>query len=109
MLVLIANDPRAYREAISGTLEALRPGFEVLMVEPGNLDEEVLRMAPHLVVCSRVSNIIEERAPVWIELYPGHSSGAVVQIADERTAIPEMDFETLLSTVDRAGLLYELV
>lgn len=106
MRILLANEPRAYRDVISGTVEALRPGFEVLTAEPAKLDEEVLRLSPHLVICSRVTPVVESKAPVWIELYPGHASGAVVELQGEREAILEMDFEKLLSTIDRAGSLF---
>ena len=106
MRVLLANGPRSYRDVLSGTLEALYPDFEILTAEPCELDQEVLRSSPHLVVCSRITPVVESNAPVWIELYPGHTSGAVVDVRGERQAIPEMDFEKLLSTVDRARLLF---
>ena len=109
MHVLVANEPRAYRDVISGALRALRPGLDVATAEPEELDREfLLRLSPQLVVCSEVTQAIESFAPAWIELYPGHSGGAVVCIGDERKAFPEMCFETLLSTVDRAGLLHRL-
>ena len=102
MRILLANEPRAYRDVISGTLEALHPDLDVLTAEPAELDEEVLRVSPHLVICSRITPVVESKAPVWIELYPGHTSGAVVELMGEREAIPEMNFEKLLSTVERA-------
>ena len=105
MRILLANEPRAYRDVISGTLEALHPEFEILTAEPLEIDEEVLRASPHLVICSRITTVVESNAPVWIELYPGHTSGAVVDLLGEREAIPEMGFDRLLSTIDRARLL----
>ena len=106
MRILLANEPRAYRDVISGTLGVLYPDFEILTAEPKELGEELLRSSPHLVICSRITPIIEANAPVWIELYPGHTSGAVVDLRGEREAIPEMNFERLLSTIDRARALF---
>ncbi|QIN80396.1 hypothetical protein GBA65_19850 [Rubrobacter marinus] len=108
MRVLLANEPRAYRDVISGTLEALRPELEILTAEPGELDAEVLRLSPHFVLCSRVTPVVESRAPVWIELYPDQAPGAVVDLRGEREVLPEMRFEKLLSTVDRARLSFVL-
>ena len=104
MRLLLANGPRAYRDVLAGTLEVLHPDFEILTAEPVELDEEVLRTSPHLVICSRITPTVESNAPVWIELYPGHTSGAVVDLLGEREAIPEMGFEKLLSTIERAKL-----
>ena len=106
MRMLLANGPRSYRDVLSGTLKVLYPDFEILTAEPYDLDEGVLRSSPHLVVCSRITPVVESNAPVWIELYPGHTSGAVVDVGGERQAILEMGFEKLLSTVDRARLLF---
>ena len=58
--------------------------------------------APSPAICSRVTPVIDSDAPVWIELYPGHISGAVVDLLGEREAVPEMGFDKLLSTIDRA-------
>lgn len=81
----------------------LRPRFEVTTAEPDDLDETVLCLSPHLVVCSRVTAVVEAEAPAWIELYPCHFSRAVVRLHGERSTLPGMDFETLLATADEAG------
>ena len=48
--VLVANEPCAYREVITGVLRELRPHIEVNAGEPDGLDGEVARLRPHLVV-----------------------------------------------------------
>ena len=63
---------------------------------------DTLRLSPHLVICSRTTTVVEANALVWIELYPGHTSCAVVELMGQRETIPEMDFEKLLSTIERA-------
>lgn len=36
--VLLANEPRSYRQAIAGALQALRPDVEFEEIEPERLD-----------------------------------------------------------------------
>jgi hypothetical protein len=109
MRVLVANEPFVYREVISAAFQELRPHVEVISVEPQNLDREFLRLVPHLVVCSRVTALVERGATAWVELYPEHAPRAVVSLAGEETTSDAIDFDTLLSILDRAERLYESV
>ena len=71
MRALIANEPRVYREVISDALMRLRPFLEVFCcVEADDLDREVARFGPHLVICSRLTESVRERCPLWVVLYP---------------------------------------
>jgi hypothetical protein len=109
MRVLVANEPFVYREVISAAFQELRPHVEVISVEPEHLDREFLRLVPHLVVCSRVTALVQSGAVAWIELYPEHTSRAVVSLAGEETTSDAIDFNALLSILDRAESLYESV
>lgn len=98
---MIANGPSMYREVISAALRELRPDIEVFTAEPEDLEREFSRLAPHLVVCSRLTRRVEHEAPVWIELYPDGAPHAVVGNPDgSRTHLSTMDFTTLLSILD---------
>jgi hypothetical protein len=44
--VLLANELRSYREVIALALRELRPGVEVIDVEPKELDAEAKRFSP---------------------------------------------------------------
>ena len=72
MRTLIANEPRVYREVISDALMRLRPLIvEVFCcVEADDLDGDVARLGPHLVICSRLTESVRERCPCWVMLYP---------------------------------------
>src|SRR5439155_15198688 len=59
MRILVANEPRSYREAIAGAVQVLRPHLAVITVEPEDLDEEVMCHNPGLVLCSRRSRVVE--------------------------------------------------
>ena len=104
--VILANEPRAYREVISAVLKELRPDMEVFTIEPKDLDREFVRLVPHLVVCNRLTGLVGRGAPGWIELYPDGASHAVVSLAGDRTTYTYMDLETLISILD--GIAAEL-
>jgi hypothetical protein len=70
MRALIANEPRVYREVVSDALMRLRPLVEVFCVDAEDLDREVARFGPHLVICSRLTESVRERCPLWVVLYP---------------------------------------
>lgn len=107
MRILVANEPLAYREVISCVFRELRPRLEVVAAEPKNLNREFTRLAPHLVVCSKLTALVEHEAPAWVKLYPEHGSQAIVQLAGEKRVLDGMDFDTLLSILDEAQRLYD--
>ncbi len=100
--ILLTNEPRSYREAIAGAVRALKPNTEVFVAGPENLDAEVKRRSPHLVVCSQATPLVERRSLVWVELYPDHGSISTVSIDGERSTVVDIELADLLITVDRA-------
>jgi hypothetical protein len=104
-LVLLANEPRAYRETIAQVFRQLRPNVEVITAEPGELEDRVLRLAPDVVIFSEPAGVVRERVPFWVELYPGYGHDSVVGTGEERSTIEEIQLSDLLSVVDRAERL----
>ena len=100
--MITANEPRAYRESISEVLGELRPNLEVTSVRPETLEESVILHKPHVVICSEVTSVVRDMVPIWVELYPEHSSKSVVSIERQRTEVEDMQLSDLLSIVDRA-------
>ena len=47
--ILLANEPRSYREAIAGAFRVLKPTAEVFVVDPTMLDAEVERLTGSLL------------------------------------------------------------
>jgi hypothetical protein len=86
-LILLANEPRAYRESIAQVLGQLRPNVEVITAEPEELEDRVLRLAPEMVVFSEEPGLVRERVPVWVELYPEYGRRSVVGVGEERSTI----------------------
>lgn len=100
--VLLANEPRSYRQAIAGALQALRPDVEFEEIEPDNIDEEVGRRAPELVICSIATPAVQAAVPSWVELYTDHGSISSVSIHLEKSTVDGIEIPDLLQIVDRA-------
>jgi hypothetical protein len=103
--IVVANEPRAYREVLAAAVQELRPQLEVLAVEPAELDGAVARLAPRLVVCSQLSEVVETRAPAWVVLYPEGEGRAVIGVGGRRTALNggSIDFARVLMLIDKAA------
>lgn len=101
--ILVANEPRAYRDALAATLRALRPQVEALAVEPAELDGAVERLAPDLVICSWASETVRARAWAWVVLYPGGSEQAVVALGGRCQELRYVDLAAILALVDELG------
>jgi hypothetical protein len=99
--VLLANEPRSYREAIAHVLRALRPGLEVDETDKASLDQELSRGVPGLVICSHATPEVQENAPAWIELYTDDGPLSSVAIDGERSTVPGMELDDILKIVDR--------
>lgn len=103
--VLVANEPRSYRETISTVMTQLRPHFEIFTAEPMDLDRQIPLLLPDLVVCSHLTRTVESEVPAWVELYPDGASQTIVSVDGERSVHRAMDFDTLLSVLDHVGSL----
>jgi hypothetical protein len=101
--VLVACELRSYREAIAASFRLLRPDVEVFEADGEDLDREVGRISPDLVVCSRLTAWVEDRAPNWVELYSGHGPHSVVSVCGERSMVEEIQLSDLLSVIDSAA------
>ncbi len=101
-LVLIANEPRSYREAVAEAIRQLRPGVEVEIVDPDALEASISRSVPDMVICSRATEAVRSSVPVWVELYPEHAARSVASIGGRREEFAEIQLDDLLSIVDRA-------
>jgi hypothetical protein len=100
--VLMANEPRAYREGIAAVISQLRPTVDVETVEPDALDESIKRYVPDMVICSKATETLKSRVRVWVELYPENGAISVASIGGRRMEYTEIQLPDLLSIVDKA-------
>jgi hypothetical protein len=101
--VLLANEPRSYRESVAAVFRQLRPGLEVKVVEPEALESNVARFDPDVAICSRVTGVVRDRVPVWVELYPEHAAHSVASEGGRRTEFAEIQLLDLIGILDRAA------
>src|SRR4051812_2744153 len=105
MRVLVANELCTYRETIAEVFKELRPHIEVHCIEPDDLDHEIARLRPHVVLCSRLTDAVQALL-AWILLYPNGENQAVVSTAGELVTVVDVKFDHLLSILDQTQLLY---
>jgi hypothetical protein len=104
MRVLVANELCTYRETIADVFQELRPHVEVHCIEPDELDQEIARVHPHMVLCSRLTDGVSSLL-AWILLYPDGENHAVINTAGETVTLTDVEFGHLLSILDKAELL----
>lgn len=106
--ILVANAPRAYREVIAAAVQARAPELGVSTSEPDEIDGEVARLKPHLVVCSRLTEAVRAGAPAWVMLYPDGERRVEVSIGGDQTTLPDLEFDRLLSLAEAAACLAQM-
>ncbi len=99
MQILIANEPRAYRDTLALALKTLRPQATVMAVEPDDLDTEIARRHPDVAVCSRLSPTVESGVPTWVLLYPEGANMAVISVDGMRSVTGELALEALADVI----------
>ena len=100
MRILLANEPRSYREAFADAFRALRPHVEAITVDPEALEEEMLRLSPDVVVCSHTTPAIRAATSSWIEVRVEDELLILRTSGADRSNNPGL--ETLLAFVDQS-------
>ena len=103
--ILLANEPRSYRETLAAAFRILKPNTSVFVIDPDKLDGEVERLSPQLVICSRATPTVETRSLAWVELYPEYRSVSVISVGGEHSTISWIELADLLRVIDRTESL----
>ena len=98
--IVVANEPRAYREVLAAALQELRPHLEVISIEPDDLAGKVCDYRPRLVLCSQLIEAVETCSDSWILLYPERENRALISVAGRQTVVTNIEFSQLLSVID---------
>ncbi len=99
--VLLANEPRVYREAMATAFRRLRPGAEIIVAEADELDEQIRDLRPHLVMSSQAARCLEDHPLSHVLLYSEGESKALVSLDGQQTAILDVELDDLLLVIDR--------
>jgi len=104
--ILIANEPRSYREAVTEALRHLRPGSEINAItpDPETLDCEILLHPPDMVVCTHATDVVRT-VGAWIELSPDGQQFASLCIDGRIVEIAGLELYTLALMIDQVAFL----
>lgn len=97
--VLVAMEPRSYREAIGYAITGLRPGIAVSVVEPEMLLAETARLEPEVVIHSRPEEPLAGIV-TWIGLPEDPALPATIYRGGQSSEVPDFDLEKLLAVLD---------
>ena len=100
--VLLANEPRAYREVLAAALGDLRPDIDFVVLEPIKLDRVVRQMHPTVVICDEATPVVCDHSEVWLELYPDQGSRSVLGFRSERSLIEDVQLSDIITIIDQA-------
>ena len=100
MRVLVAIEPRLYRETIGRALRGLRPRLEVVVVEPEDLWAAVVRLNPELVFADRPDSLPDAGRFAWVEFRPYEQPPAKISLGERWRELEEVELSDLLSVVD---------
>src|SRR4028118_2143359 len=104
MMVLIAIEPRSYRQVIGQTIQALRPHVEVVVLEPSTLGAGVTRLDPDLVFADRPDDACAPTGrPAWVEFRPYEQPPARECLARGGWGRAAGELSDLLAIVDGGG------
>ncbi len=106
--ILVAIEPRAYRTVIGRAIQILRPHLVVAVVEPDDLQAEVARLDPALVICSQPKPATSDGGPVWVEFRPYDEASVKVCICGRIARLYEPNLDDLISMVDEADRLRQI-
>ena len=101
--VLVANELASYRESIAAVLRYSFPDLEVFEATSADLNREVLRLRPELVICSRATSLVRDRVPNWVELHPECQALSTFYLEGEHSVKEQVELSDLLSIVDRSA------
>lgn len=100
--ILVANSPRMYRESLAFSILRHRPDFEVLIVSPEDLDGQVARFGPHVLV--RDDDGVETNAPdgviLWVGIMIDDHLNARIAVDGKISERHDVSLEELLEALD---------
>ncbi len=103
--VLIVVVPRMFRNTLERVLKEERPNLEVRSADPQDLDREISRFEPQLLLCSELSPKVEEVVISWIHVLYKDSLTANVRVGERRSTLQDPSFEDLLCVIDETQRL----
>lgn len=105
MRVLVAFDDeyRAYLSVITAGISILRPNIDLDVARPGELEKEIERFDPQVVICSQPNTVGPGDRLAWIELPIDPMQPAKAWIAGRCSESAHLSLEELVTVIDEVG------
>jgi hypothetical protein len=98
-LVVLANEPTAYRSLLASELPFLQRDLRILEINPADLEAVVATLHPSVVVCSRrIAHLCISEVSI-LELHAGEDA-TVLQTLDRTIVNPRLS--DILGAINRA-------
>jgi hypothetical protein len=97
--IVVASEPRSYREALAGVLASSHPGISVITADPAEIHEMPETVEGALVLCNEVSSRVAEVAAGWIRLAPD-GAVEVSSMADPEAMSRPSGLDSVVRAVD---------
>ena len=109
MRMLIAITSAMYQQILTLFVKERRPSIEVETTDLANLNPEVERFGPDLVICHETSTEVRKRVFAWIEIRYTTGLDAIVSLKGKETRIGDIDIEDLLAALDETEKLVSAI
>ena len=100
VLIAYEESHRSYGETMMAAIRGLRPGVEVAVVQVRELEAELGRFDPHLVVCNRPNTVDPGGRAAWARLSDEPDEPSEFCLGGRRRGLENPGFEELLAFVD---------
>ncbi len=100
ILVAFEDDYRTYREVLAASIRILRPHVEVGSASLEELADEIERLNPHLVVCSRPNTVDPGGRIAWVELSIESTRPSKACVGGRYRESANPTLEVLLAVID---------
>jgi F420-dependent methylenetetrahydromethanopterin dehydrogenase len=107
VLIVYEDSHRAYGEAMVGAVRASRPDLEVSLAHLRDLEAEVERFDPHLVVSSRPNTSDPGARAAWVLLSDDPDEPSEVCIDGRHRRLENPGLEQILEIIDETAELVE--
>lgn len=103
----IEDEFRSYRGAIAGGIQVLRPHTEVVAIGVENLEMELARFDPHVVICTLPDSASTSEWLAWVQLSLDPLRPSLVSVAGRRSEQRNPTLDNLLVVIDEVEDLAE--
>jgi len=100
VLIIYEDSHRSYGEALVRAIRASRPDLEVALAHRRELEAELERFDPHLVVCNRPNTIDPGDRAAWVLLSDDPEEPSEVCINGQHRRLENPGLEEMLAIID---------